>query len=473
MRFVTHSFAGHARAAVVALLSTVSLVAGCAAPPPAGSAGLPAPARGPGGPPTQAPVPAEMQRLYRSMGLVAGSAALPFVSSLSFLPGSSPDSTLTLVAVSLPARVLGFQREGDRYAASYSVRVQLRQGGTVTRTIEATETVRVPTFRETSRTDESVIWQQYLRLAPGRYGMAVSIKDEGSLRSAGEEVIIEVPALPVGALGSPMPVYEAIPRQSLDSLPRLLARPRATVAFGVDSVLPVYIDAVGPQAPTRVAVRVLAEGDITTYTTTTELPQRGNARSVAFPVPVNRMGVGINTVEVSAVGRPDTVRTRVLVSLGDDLPISSFEEMVSYLRYFTTADRLGTLRTASPAERGTVWAQFLKDTDPVPATAEHEGLRDYFGRIRVANVRYRDEGAQGWQTDRGITYVALGDPDNVIDTGLNDPNARVRQQIWEYRDLRISLFFIDQTGFGRWRLSTQQRTELDNAIRRKLAQTQR
>jgi GWxTD domain-containing protein len=414
-----------------------------------------------------------MQRLYRNMGLVAGSGALPFVSSLSFLRSGTPDSTLSLFALSMPSRVLGFQREGDRYAASYSVRVQLRQGGTVVKTIESTETVRVPTYRETSRTDESVIWQQFLRLAPGRYNLTVSVKDEGSIRSAGEEVTIEVPRLPSGALGSPMPVYEAIPRQALDSLPRLLARPRATVAFGADSVLPVYIDAVGADAPTRVAVRVLAENDIVTYTTVSELPTRGTSHSGTIAVPVSRMGVGINTVEVSAPGRADPVRTRVLVSRGDDLPLSTFEEMVTYLRYYTTQDRLTALKNAAPSERGTVWSQFLKDTDPVPATAEHEGLRDYFGRIRTANVRYRDEGALGWQTDRGITFVALGDPDNVIDTGLNDPNARVRQQIWEYRELRIQLVFIDQTGFGRWRLSTQQRTELDNAIRRKLAQSSR
>lgn len=443
---------------------------GCASAPSAGSGAPPAPRGGVGNQSAQSPVPAEMQRLYRSMGLIAGSGVLPFVSSLSFLRTPTADSTLALFAISLPSRILGFQREGDRYAASYSVRIQLRQGNTVVRNIEATETVRVPTYRETARSDESIIWQQYVRLAPGRYSMSLSVKDEGSIRNAGEEVTIEVPRLASGSLGSPLPVYEAIPRQSLDSLPRLLARPRATVTFGNDTVLPVYIDAVGADAPTAVTVRLLGEGDIVSWQRQSELPNRGGSHSTTLAVPVTNLGVGLNTLEVSAVGRPDTVRTRVLVSLGDDLPISTFEDMVSYLRYYTTQDRLNTLKNASPAQRGAVWSQFLKDTDPVPATAEHEGLRDYFGRIRTANARYRDEGTQGWQTDRGITYVALGDPDNLIDTGLNDPNARIRQQIWEYRELRIQLVFIDQTGFGRWRLSTQQRTELDNAIRRKLSQ---
>lgn len=477
MRFMTHRTNRTIRTApgAIGLMAVAAVLGGCASARPAGSsgpAGIPGArggAAGAGSPVAQAGS-ADMQRLYRSMGLIAGSGVLPFVSSLSFLRAPTADSTLTLLALSFPSRVLGFQREGERYAASYSVRVQLRQGNTVVRNVEATETVRVPTYRETARTDESVIWQQFVRLAPGRYSMSISVKDEGSIRSAGEEVTIEVPRLPVGALGSPVPVYEAIARQSLDSLPRILARPRATVAFGADSLFPIYVDAVGADAPAAVTVRVLGEGDIVSWQNRSDLPARGSTRSATLPVPVHNMGIGINTIEISAVGRPDTVRTRVLVSLGDDLPISTFEDMVSYLRYFTTPDRLAPLRNATPSQRSAAWAQFLKDTDPVPATAEHEGLRDYFGRIRTANQRYRDEGSQGWQTDRGISYVALGDPDNIIDTGLNDPNARVRQQIWEYRELRIQLVFMDQTGFGRWRLSNQQRAELDNAIRRKLSQ---
>ena len=69
----------------------------------------------------------------------------------------------------------------------------------------------------------------------------------------------------------------------------------------------------------------------------------------------------------------------------------------------------------------------------------------------------------------GSRSSALGDPDNIHDSGLQDPNARVRQQVWEYRALRLQLVFIDQTGFGRWRLSSSGRAELENAIRRKLA----
>ncbi|MCE2901047.1 MAG: GWxTD domain-containing protein [Gemmatimonadaceae bacterium] len=456
-------------------LAAVVVAAGCAgARPPVGS-GPAGPAPNPGGPGAAAMpgTASDMQRLYRSMGLIAGSGAIPFAASVSFLRAPSADSTLMLVALSIPSRSLGFAREGDRYAASYTARLELRQGAAIVRSVQATEAVRVPTFRETARTDESVIWQQYLRLAPGRYAMTVSVKDESSIRGATEEVSVEVPRLPGNGLSSPIPVYEAIPRVAIDSLPRLLARPRATVVFGQDSVLPVYLDALGASAPGRVHVRVIGDGDITLWDSTSDLAARGTSRSTTVPIPVTRLGVGINTVQFSVPGQPDTVRTRVLVSLGDDLPIASFDEMLTYLRWFTSPDRLAKLKAAAPADRATTWAGFLRETDPVPGTAEHEGLRDYFARIRVANVRFRDDAQVGWQSDRGTAYVALGDPDNIIDTGMIDPNARVRQQIWEYRELRIQLNFVDQTGFGRWRLNTQGRADLDAAIRRKLALQQR
>lgn len=466
-RFVRRRF----RARCVALVA-LALVA-CA---PNRKVGQPTPDAGPrsGGPPGGVPTQTlsaagELQRLYRGMGLIAGAGSLSFVASVSFLGAPNADSTLVLFAVSMPSRSLGFTREGDRYIAEYTVRVEARQGLRLAAQIDARETVRVPTFRETSRTDESIIWQQYVRLAPGRYQLAIVLKDEAGLRNAAEEVVLEVPRIATGALGSPVPVYEAIPRSSVDSVPRLLARPRSTVVFGVDSLLPLYLEAIGADAPAQVKVRVVGEGDIELFSRDVEMTQRLGVRSATIGVPVSRMGVGVSSIVVSSSSRADTARTRVMVSLGDDLPIATFEEMLTYLRLFATPDKLKALRDAPIASRSDAWLQFLRATDPNPGTAEHEGLRDYFVRIRTANLRYREDGPIGWQSDRGTAFVGLGDPDNIFDSAMQDPSARVRQQVWEYRNIRLNLVFQDQTGFGRWRLAVSQRAELENAIRRRLS----
>ena len=69
--------------------------------------------------------------------------------------------------------------------------------------------------------------------------------------------------------------------------------------------------------------------------------------------------------------------------------------------------RLRALRDTAPEFRGLAWAEFLRETDPVASTPEHEGLRDYFGRIEEANERFREEGGRGWLTDRGMVLVGL------------------------------------------------------------------
>lgn len=467
-RLLPVSSAGHGLYRVgVMTLAGALLFAGCARNRSVGTPAGPGPAGAAAAGLTAA---SEMPALYREMGLIAGNGTMAFVASASFLPAPSPDSTLVAVALSLPARALAFTREGERYNGEYSVRLEVRRGQESVRLIESQETVRVLTFRETMRTDESVIWQQFLRLAPGAYELSLGIKDASGLRTASEVVALQVPRVASGGLGSPMAVYEAIARNSVDSLPRVLLRPRRTVTFGTDTMIPIYIESSGPTAPDSVQLRVVGEGDVELWKTMVDMPQRLAVRSTTIPIPVTRLGIGISEVQVHTPGRNDTVRTRILVSLGDDLPIATFEDMLSFLRYFALSDQLKALREAPLDKRSEAWATFLRETDPAPNTSEHEGLRDYFTRIRTANARYRDDGPIGWQSDRGTAYVGLGDPDVIYDSGMRNPNARVQQMVWEYRTLRLQLVFLDQTGFGRWRLSPGERGELENAIRRRLAQ---
>ncbi|MFN5581169.1 MAG: hypothetical protein ACK5BA_01530, partial [Gemmatimonas sp.] len=85
--------------AAVAALS----LSGCAGSRPTGAG----PSVG-GAPTTQAGAavvpgaPAEMQRLYRAMGLVAGAGTIPVAASGSCLRAPSPDRTLTLGGRAIP-----------------------------------------------------------------------------------------------------------------------------------------------------------------------------------------------------------------------------------------------------------------------------------------------------------------------------------------------------------------------------------
>lgn len=176
------------------------------------------------------------------------------------------------------------------------------------------------------------------------------------------------------------------------------------------------------------------------------------------------------SIGVARAGSADTLRAPLFVAFGEDLPVATFNEMLDYLRYFVSSSRLSAMRDAAPDARAALWAAFLRETDPIPQTPQHEGLRDYFARIAQANARFREEGAAGWLTDRGRAFVALGPPDQIIEPNLSDLNQRGRSQIWEYRQHRLQIVFIDQTGFGRWRMTLSSETEFEAAVRRVLPQ---
>ena len=91
-----------------------------------------------------------------------------------------------------------------------------------------------------------------------------------------------------------------------------------------------------------------------------------------------------------------------------------------------------------------------------------------YARIAQANTRFREEGSAGWLTDRGRVLVALGAPDQVFEPNVADLNQRGRRQVWDYRSQRLQVVFIDQTGFGRWKMTMTTEAEFESAARRVL-----
>ncbi|MDF1505609.1 GWxTD domain-containing protein [Roseisolibacter sp. H3M3-2] len=467
-------------------------LAPCAPRPRVGDpAGGPRPDARRGAPP--APL-TEMTGIYQQMGLIVPRGDVPAVGTVAYFARSG-DSTLAVVTLSLANRALAFVREGDRYRAAYQVRMDLRPDASVAGarvvSLASDEVVRVATFRETARTDESVLFTQGVVLAPGRYTLALAVRDVGASRSSVVDVPLTVPRLGAGALSTPVLAYEVTPRARLDTLPRLVASPRAAAVFGVDSLVPVYVEAYGaggadapPRLTVQAAVRVpgggaaLSRGAVALDRRVAAVQAAAQAPLALYSgvvrVPVSRAGIGVVAFDavVRAPGGPaadaDSVRAPLFVSLGEELPVASFEQMVDYLRYYATPERLRVLRDTTPEARAGAWAVFLRETDPAPTTAQHEGLREYFTRLRAANLRFREEATSGWLTDRGTAYLAFGEPDQILDPNGPEQNVRGRTQVWEYRDPRVTLVFVDQSGFGRWRLNTQSASVVQAALRQRL-----
>ena len=410
------------------------------------------------------PVLFDARPMYRGMGLFVAGPPVPFVGAIRYLHGGTPDSTLAIIALSLANQAFQFRREGTEFVARYRVEIVFSPDGGTPRTLTREEIVRVRSFQETLRADESVIFQQQLRLPPGHYAISVAVRDRVGTGLARAETMDTVPAFQAPMLAAPIPYYEGPGRSTLADLPTLVTNPRGTLPYGADS-LRVYLEAYGVAPGTAVAFRVLDDAGDTVRTDTVAFVAESGFVAARYQVPPAALPVGRLDLEAAAPGLP-AVRVPFLVSFSGQYVITNYEEMVNLLRYFDRQDAVNKLRTALPADRAKAWEQFWRESDPVPITPENEALEDYFRKVQQANLRFLEEGQPGWMTDRGEVFITIGEPDEVLDQSSGLESSGMRTIRWSYTQLRLVVWFEDESGFGRFRLTPSSRSEYQRVLAR-------
>src|SRR5881394_3853156 len=352
--------------------------------------------------------------VYRSLGALVGGGTLPFVASVRYLAGPTPDSTLALFSVSLTNQTLTFQRRGDaEFVAEYHVEASFWRDSTnlqPVRQISSDEQVLVRNFQDTLRNDESVIFQQFIAVPPGVYTVGALVRDRNGPAFARAERIDTVPRFDAPGLSKPVAVYTAEGR-------------------------------LGRGVP-------LAGSQDVAWATIVIVPSK----------------LPVGAAELQTVAGRDTTRARFLVSFSNQWVITNFDEMMSLLRYFDRQDWVDSLRRSTPERRPDVWRDFWKATDPVPLTPENEALDDYFRRVQQANIRFPDEGGPGWLTERGEVFITLGEADEMIDLTNTMERSGMRVLRWTYTSQKLTLYFQDQTGFSHFRLTPSSRSDYQRVL---------
>jgi GWxTD domain-containing protein len=413
-----------------------------------------------------APAPADqltqlvnVSSFYQRLGRLAAAEPMPFVGTVAFAAGAG-DSVITALGLSLENRALSFQREGSLFVARYRVSISFQREGT--RSVELTrdEIVRVPTFQETLRADESVLFQQILRLTPGTYNVSVTVRDASSTSESRAQGRFTAPSFQAGSTSAPILAYQASGRGSRSDPLSVVLNPRGAVGYGADTLL-AYIEGYDFPGPTTVPFEVLDEQQEVIYTDS--LRFRGGRPVESQVIRMAPDSISLGELKLLVGTGPTRRSVSALVSFSQAWVITNFDEMLDLLRYFGQDARVNAMRKAPASERSHLWRQFYAETDPNRITPENEALNQYFGRISAANARFNDEGVPGWRTDRGEVFIALGPPDESIET---TPGTAGRVVRWSYLNYRLSLFFQDETGFGRLRLTPGSRAEFERILNR-------
>ncbi len=395
--------------------------------------------------------------MYTRLGRIVSGDQVPFIGTVALVP-SRGDSAEAIVGLSLGNGAFAFERDGQTWQAKYRVEYSFERAGQPPVTIGRDEVLRVETFQETARRDESVLLQQVLHLAPGSYRVTVRVRDRGSDRVGVGTQQLVVPSFTAGSVSAPILAYEVSGRgKRTDSL-QVVLNPRGTVAFGEDTLL-IYFEGVGFTTPTDVPVEIRDERDSVVFRQTTRFTGASEVESRVIRIAPDSTPLG--QLEIIAGAGPDARRINGVVSFSSSWVVTNFDDLMELLRYFGQDSKVSLMKKATTQDRAQMWRDFFRTTDPNPATPENEALSTYFARVAYANTRFRDEGIAGWRTDRGEAFITLGEPDQIFDESRQTSQVRYIQ--WSYNDLRVTLYFEDQSGFNRFKLIPASRTALELA----------
>jgi len=132
--------------------------------------------------------------------------------------------------------------------------------------------------------------------------------------------------------------------------------------------------------------------------------------------------------------------------------VQDLEKAIEQMTYIASDEELDFIEEAETRDdKIKRFLDFWKIKDPNPQDEQNEVFNEYFRRVAYANEQFSHYN-EGWQTDRGMVYILLGPPNN-IDRHPFDYDSKP-YEVWQYYDINRQFVFLDDTGFGDYRLVT-------------------
>ena len=137
--------------------------------------------------------------------------------------------------------------------------------------------------------------------------------------------------------------------------------------------------------------------------------------------------------------------------LGISSSVGNISQAIQNMRYILDDDEWKKLSKAKSDEQERLFIEYWLSRDPTPETKENELMDEYFSRINYSNVNFKTY-TDGWKSDMGMIYILFGPPDDL--EVYNDPLSRMYQQRWHYYRINKFFDFVDENGFGDYKLTT-------------------
>lgn len=164
--------------------------------------------------------------------------------------------------------------------------------------------------------------------------------------------------------------------------------------------------------------------------------------------------IGDFKLELKDAASGKILDTKNITNRWTDFPVAikDIDVAISQLQYIATSEEMDNLRKLkTTSEKEKKFIEFWKKKDPSPGTPRNELMVEYYNRIKIANERYSHY-QEGWRTDMGMVFIIYGNPSNIDRHPFE--NQTKPYEVWDYYDINRQFVFVDDSGFGDYRLIT-------------------
>jgi len=390
-------------------------------------------------------------------------SALPqalFVDAIS-VAGQVPGEARLDVFVQMNYEGLSFVKRGDAYDASYEITLTITDSaGALVAEKSWVEEVKGVPFEQTGSQSMYSLVQRVFPVKPGVHKIAASVMDTESktVRTISRQIGVPVYGGSHFMLSDVLLLAKVIQRGDKRSI-------QPQVSWNIGNLPPpisVFFEAYNPERFDSVRYTLAAlsqKGDVShSQDTVVHLGPGRNDQILQFNHATLPLGDYRLLIQAFARHAGDTVETelantsRNVVVRWWGLPrsIKDLDLAIEQLRYIAKEGEMGPMEDAkTPEEKQAKFLAFWKKRDPNPNTARNEKMELYYARVDYAN-RHFSHYREGWRTDMGMIYIIFGPPNDVSRHPFEVDSKPY--ELWRYYDINYDFVFVDETGFGDYRL---------------------
>jgi GWxTD domain-containing protein len=146
----------------------------------------------------------------------------------------------------------------------------------------------------------------------------------------------------------------------------------------------------------------------------------------------------------------NTSRSIVIRWWGLPRSVKDLDLAIDQLRYIAKEGEMSLMQDAkTPEEKQAKFLEFWKKRDPNPNTPRNEKMELFYARVEYTN-RHFSHYREGWRTDMGMIYIIFGPPSDVARHPFEVDSKPY--EVWRYYDMNYDFVFVDESGFGDYRL---------------------